>query len=145
MLVWQLQEVSLLAFLDFTLDSENLFCWYKRKKWFLWAAAQAAENHGDKWSLTWYLGWGIYIYQFQPEPACSRSAKFKDILQWVISQMITNTIPISTRIIISYCMRWNGMNFLMESVRVNDVYMYIYTVYFYLRKKHNQKHNQVWK
>ena len=42
------------ACLNFTLDSEDLFCWYKRKKWFLWtmAAAQAAENHGDEWGLT---------------------------------------------------------------------------------------------
>ena len=22
--------------------------------------AEAAENHGDEWGLTWYLGWGIY-------------------------------------------------------------------------------------
>ena len=22
--------------------------------------AQAAENRGDEWSLTWYLWWGIY-------------------------------------------------------------------------------------
>ena len=37
----------LLACLNFTLDSEDLFCWYKQQKWFLWAmaAAQAAENH----------------------------------------------------------------------------------------------------
>ena len=28
----------------------------------LWtmAAAQAAENHGDEWGLTWYSQWGIY-------------------------------------------------------------------------------------
>ena len=52
----------LLAWLNFILDSEDLFCWYKQKKWFLWsmAAAQAAENHGDEWSLTWNLQWGIY-------------------------------------------------------------------------------------
>ena len=52
---------QLLACLNFTLDSEDLFCWYKRKKWFLWtmAAAQAAENHDDEWGLTWYLRWGI--------------------------------------------------------------------------------------
>ena len=24
------------------------------------AAAQAAENHGDEWVLTWYFPWGIY-------------------------------------------------------------------------------------
>ena len=23
-------------------------------------AAQAAENHGDEWGLTWYFLWGIY-------------------------------------------------------------------------------------
>ena len=52
----------LLACLNFTLDLEDLFCWYKRKKWFLltMTAAQAAENHGDEWGLTWYLWWGIY-------------------------------------------------------------------------------------
>ena len=36
----------------------------------------------------------------------SRSTKFKDILPWNISQMITKTIPISTRIVISYAMKW---------------------------------------
>ena len=36
----------------------------------------------------------------------SRSTNFKDILPWNISQMITKTIPISTRIIISYAMKW---------------------------------------
>ena len=53
---------QLLACLSFTLDSEDLFCLYKRKKWFLWnmAVAQAAENHGDHWDLTWDLRWGIY-------------------------------------------------------------------------------------
>ena len=52
----------LLACLNFTLDIEDLFCWYKQKTWFLWtmAAAQTAENHGDEWGLTWYLRWGIY-------------------------------------------------------------------------------------
>ena len=40
---------QLLDCLNFTLDWENLFCWYKRKKKFLWtiAAEQAAKNHGD--------------------------------------------------------------------------------------------------
>ena len=59
----------LLAYLTFTLDSEDLFCWHKRKKWFLlvqmnkvisMAAAQAAEDLGDEWGLAWYLRWGIY-------------------------------------------------------------------------------------
>ena len=52
---------QLLACLNFTLDSEDLFYWYKQKEWFLWtmSIAQAAENHGDEWGLTWYLWWGI--------------------------------------------------------------------------------------
>ena len=59
----------LLACLNFTLDSEDLFCWYKRKNLFLWTmtAAQAAENEGGEWGLTWYFYEG-YIHQFQPEP-----------------------------------------------------------------------------
>ena len=35
----------------------------------------------------------------------SRSTEFKDILPWNISQMITKTIPISTRIVINYAMK----------------------------------------
>ena len=39
----------LLACLNFTLDGEDLSCWYKQKKCSLWAVTevQAAENHGD--------------------------------------------------------------------------------------------------
>ena len=52
----------LIACLNFTWDSEDLFCWYKWKKWFLWtmAAPQAAENHGDGWVLRDEV-WGTYI------------------------------------------------------------------------------------
>ena len=48
---------QLLIYVNFTLDSEDLFCWCKQKKWFLWtmAAAQVAENHVNEWGLTWYL------------------------------------------------------------------------------------------
>ena len=35
----------------------------------------------------------------------SRSTEFKDILPWNISQMIRKTIPVSTRLVISYAMR----------------------------------------
>ena len=35
----------------------------------------------------------------------SRSTEFKDIFPWNISQMITKTVPISTRIVISYAMK----------------------------------------
>ena len=52
----------LLTCMNFTFDSEDLFCWYKRKKRFLgaMAGAKAAENYGDVWDLTWYWRWGIY-------------------------------------------------------------------------------------
>ena len=36
----------------------------------------------------------------------SRSTELKDILPWNISQMIMKTIPISTRIVITYAMKW---------------------------------------
>ena len=41
---------QLLACLNFTLDSEDLFCWYKqtKKKKRTMAAAQAAEQHEDE-------------------------------------------------------------------------------------------------
>ena len=47
----------LLACLNVTLYSEDLFCWYKWKMWFLLttAAAQAAKNHGRE-----YFPRGIY-------------------------------------------------------------------------------------
>ena len=50
------------SLLKLTLESEGFSLWYKQKKWFPWtmAAAQAAENHGDEWGLTWYFLWGIY-------------------------------------------------------------------------------------
>ena len=53
---------QLLAFINFTLDSKDLACWNKQKKWSLWtmAAAQAAENHGDERGLTRYLRLGVY-------------------------------------------------------------------------------------
>ena len=35
----------------------------------------------------------------------SRSTEFKDILPWNISEMITKTVPISARIVISYLMK----------------------------------------
>ena len=78
------------------------------KKRFLWtmAAVQAAENHGDEWGLIWYLLSGIYTsIPLTTFTSISRSAKFKDILPWNISQMIIKTVPISTRIVISYAIK----------------------------------------
>ena len=36
----------------------------------------------------------------------SKSCKFKYILPWTISQIITKNVPISTRIVISYSIKW---------------------------------------
>ena len=40
----------------------------------------------------------------------SRSTRFVDILPWNISQMITKTVPVSTKIVISYVMK-QGISF----------------------------------
>ena len=84
----------------------------RAKRWFLWtiAPAQAVENYGDEWCFDLICTMmDIYIYS-NPNPftkftSGSRSTEFEDILPWNISQMITNTIPISTRIVISYVMK----------------------------------------
>ena len=36
----------------------------------------------------------------------NRSTKYENVLPWNISQMIRKTIPISTRIVISYTIKW---------------------------------------
>ena len=101
----------LLACVNFTLDSEDISCWWKWKEWFLWAmvVAKVDENHREDWGLNWYLQW--YIHQFQPNPPTkftsnSRSTEFKDILWWNISQLIPKTVSSSMRIVISYAMKW---------------------------------------
>ena len=45
----------------------------------------------------------------------SRSTELKDILPWNISQMITNTVPTSTRIVVSYVMK-RGFKFDRKSM-----------------------------
>ena len=49
----------------------------------------------------------------------SRSTGFKDILPWSISQMITKTIPISMRIVISYAMKWGILLWISWKVNGN--------------------------
>ena len=72
-LLWTLLAIlqRLLTWINFNLDSEDLFYWYKPETWFLWAmgATQAVANHGDEWGLTWYLRWGIYT----SIPTCTHS------------------------------------------------------------------------
>ena len=54
----------------------------------------------------WYIYINSNLNPLTKFTSSSRSTKFKDILPWNISQMITKTIPISTRIVISYAMKW---------------------------------------
>ena len=64
MQVWQLQEpflLWLLAYLNLNLDSEDLFCWYKQKKWFLLKTMEVSEAWPDIYDEG-------YTYQFQPKP-----------------------------------------------------------------------------
>ena len=49
----------------------------------------------------------------------SRSTEFKDILPWNISQMIMKTIPISTRIVISYAMKQGILLWILCKVNGN--------------------------
>ena len=69
------------------------------------------------WADTYNEG---YVHQFQPEPmhkftSSSRCTEFKDILPRNIYQMNTKTIPISTRIVISYPMKGHPIASLTRS------------------------------
>ena len=61
---------QLLVCLNFTLDSEDLFCWYKLKKLFLWIMTVAliakTKTDRDERDLTWHNEG--YVLQLQPEP-----------------------------------------------------------------------------
>ena len=59
------------------------------------AGAQADKNHGDH-----------KVNPLKKFSSSSRSTEFKDIIPWNISQMITKTVSISTRIVKSYAMKW---------------------------------------
>ena len=68
-------------------------------------AKKAAESNGNRYMRFWldiYNEW--YIHQFQPRPTNKYWTQvvrvyIKDMLPWKISSIITNTIPVSTRII----------------------------------------------
>ena len=101
----------LLACLNFILDSQDLFCWYKKKV--------ISLNYGNSRSNIKPWRWvrldllltmrDIYINSNlnQLTKFTSRGTEFKDVFPWNISQMIRKTIPISTRIILSYAMKWS--------------------------------------
>ena len=74
-------------------------------------AAQAAENDGDDMRLDLIFSMrDIYINSnlnsLTKFTSSNRSNKLKGILPWNISQMMTKTIPISMRMVISYAMKW---------------------------------------
>ena len=45
------------------------------------------------------------LYSLTKFTTSGRSAEFEDILPWNFSQMITKTIPISTRIVINHAVK----------------------------------------
>ena len=91
---------QLLACLNFTLDSEDLFCWHKKSDFFeLW------QQHKQLKTMEMNIYINPNLHPFTKFSSSSRSTEFKDILPWNISQMIMKAIPVSTRIVISYAMK----------------------------------------
>ena len=72
------------------------------------AAAQAAENQGEPNS-------NLTPLKF----ASNNRTKFKDILRWNISQMITNAILVITRTIVNYVMKLGISYWLLRKVNGN--------------------------
>ena len=76
---------------------------------FLWtmAAAQAAEtmDMNEAWPDMRDIYINSSLNPLTKFTSSSRSTKFKDILPWKISQMITKIIPVNMRIVISYAMK----------------------------------------
>ena len=76
------------------------------------AETQAAENRGDKGGFDLILMMrDIYINSklnpFTEINSSTRSTDFKDILPWSISHVIIETIPVNTRTVKSYVMKWH--------------------------------------
>ena len=49
----------------------------------------------------------------------SKSTEFKDTLTWNISQVMTNTIPVCRKIVISYAMKWGILIWVWQKVNGN--------------------------
>ena len=100
----------LLACLNFTLESEDFTFSY------IWKTNYGRSTSSWK-SWRWvrhdliFTMRDIYINSnFNPHTkftSSNKSTEFKDILPLNISQIITKTIPISTRIVISYVIKWH--------------------------------------
>ena len=96
---------------------------------------QAADNHAAESSTSSWKPWrwvrfdlilkmrDIYISSslnpLTKFTSSSRSTEFEDILVWNIFQMATKTIPISSRIIISYVMKWYILWWILRKVNGN--------------------------
>ena len=96
--------------MNFTVDSEDLFCWYKQKSDFYNYDSITSSWKPWRWVRLDLIVTirDIYINsnlnQLKKFTCSSRSTELKDIFLWNISQMITKTIQNSTRIVI----KWNG-------------------------------------
>ena len=109
-----------------TLDREDSFCWYKKKK-------MISMNYGSstrsikpwRWvSLDLILTMRDIYINSNLNPltkfiSSSRSTEFKDMLWWSISQMITKTVPMNTRIVISYAMKQDIPFWVLQKVNGN--------------------------
>ena len=102
----------LLACLNFTLDSEDLSLWYKRKRKVISMNYGSSTSSWKRWrgvGLDLILSMrNIYINsnlnRLTKFISRSRSTEFKDVL-WNISEMITKFVLISMRIVISNVMK----------------------------------------
>ena len=100
----------LLACLNFALDSEDLSCWNKQKSAFyeLWQQHKQRKNMDMRLDLILTMK-DTYINSnlrpFTKFTINSKRTEFKDILPWNIPQVVTKTVPISTRIVISYAIK----------------------------------------
>ena len=74
-----------------------------------YSSSTAAKNHGDEWGLTWYFLWEIYTsvstWTHSQDSLAAAEAPILKISFHETFQIITKTIPISTRIVISYAMK----------------------------------------
>ena len=133
---WELRSREVIDFLCFSSicklvsfknPSATITCMselYKWKKLFCELLQQHKLLKTMEWGLTWYLWWAIYTSiptwtDSQNSLAAAEAPSLKISPPWNISQMITKTIPISTRIVISYAMKWGILLWISWKVNGN--------------------------
>ena len=116
----------LLIYLNLNLDSEDLFCQYKRKKLI---SMNYSSNTSSRKTWRWarldliLMMRDIYITSnLKPHTKIisSRGTKFKDILTWSISQMIMKTISINTRIVTRCAMKRSILLWILQKINGNS-------------------------